>query len=225
MPKSRDSIGRRRFIKAVPAAVAATVTLPKIVEGQRGGGAPPRFGKDALKCAEQLDGVAFTDAEDEMAAASVSRNLDSYEELRKLTVPLDTEPAITFRPYLPGKQPTGKSSRGAKIAIAKAPAVPVTPGSLEDLAFQPVTVLASLIESKRVTSTDLTKMYLGRLKRYGDRLHCVVTLTEELALAQAATADREIKAGKYRGPLHGIPFGVKDLFDTKGIRTTWGAKP
>jgi Asp-tRNA(Asn)/Glu-tRNA(Gln) amidotransferase A subunit family amidase len=225
MPKSRDSIGRRRFIKAVPAAVAATVTLPKLVEGQRGGGAPPRFGKDALKCAEQLDGVAFTDAEDEMAAASVSRNLDSYEELRKLTVPLDTEPAITFRPYLPGKQPTGKSSRGAKIAIAKAPAVPVTPGSLEDLAFQPVTVLASLIESKRVTSTDLTKMYLGRLKRYGDRLHCVVTLTEELALAQAATADREIKAGKYRGPLHGIPFGVKDLFDTKGIRTTWGAKP
>jgi Asp-tRNA(Asn)/Glu-tRNA(Gln) amidotransferase A subunit family amidase len=225
MPKSRDSIGRRRFIKAVPAAVAATVTLPKLVEGQRGGGAPPRFGKDALKCAEQLDGVAFTDAEDEMAAASVSRNLDSYEELRKIIVPLDTEPAITFRPYLPGKQPTGKSSRGAKIAIAKAPAVPVTPGSLEDLAFQPVTVLASLIESKRVTSTDLTKMYLGRLKRYGDRLHCVVTLTEELALAQAATADREIKAGKYRGPLHGIPFGVKDLFDTKGIRTTWGAKP
>ncbi len=225
MPKSRDSIGRRRFIKAVPAAVAATVALPAIVEGQRGGGTPPRFGKDALKCAEQLDGLNFTDAEDEMAAASVSRNLDSYEELRKLTVPLDTEPAITFRPYMPGKQPTGKSSRGAKIAVAKAPAPQVTAGSLEDLAFQPVTVLASLIESKRITSTDLTKMYLGRLKRYGDRLHCVVTLTEELALAQAASADREIKAGKYRGPLHGIPFGVKDLFDTKGIPTTWGAKP
>jgi Asp-tRNA(Asn)/Glu-tRNA(Gln) amidotransferase A subunit family amidase len=225
MPKSRNSIGRRRFIKTVPAAVAATFTLPAIVEGQRGGGAPARFGKDVLKCAEQLDGVSFTDAEDEMAAASVSRNLDSYEELRKLTVPLDTEPAITFRPYLPGKQPTGKSSRGAKLVVAKAPPVQVTPGSLEDLAFQPVTVLASLLESKRITSTDLTKMYLSRLKRYGDRLHCVVTVTEELALAQAATADREIKAGKYRGPLHGIPFGVKDLFDTKGIRTTWGAKP
>jgi Asp-tRNA(Asn)/Glu-tRNA(Gln) amidotransferase A subunit family amidase len=225
MPKSKDPIGRRRFIKTVPAAVAATVTLPAIVEGQRGGGAPARFGKDVLKCAEQLDGVSFTDAEDEMAAPSVSRNLDSYEELRKLTVPLDTEPAITFRPYLPGKQPTGKSSRGAKLAVAKAPSVQVTPGSLEDLAFQPVTVLASLLESKRITSTDLTRMYLGRLKRYGDRLHCVVTLTEELALAQAATADREIKSGKYRGPLHGVPFGVKDLFDTKGIRTTWGAKP
>jgi Asp-tRNA(Asn)/Glu-tRNA(Gln) amidotransferase A subunit family amidase len=225
MHKSKDSIGRRRFIRTVPAAVAATVTLPAIVEAQRGGGAPARFAKDVLKCAEQLDGVSFTDAEDEMAAPSVSRNLDSYEELRKLTVPLDTEPAITFRPYLPGKQPTGKSSRGAKLVVGKAPAVQVTPGSLEDLAFQPVMVLASLLESKRITSTDLTKMYLGRLKRYGDRLHCVVTLTEELALAQAATADREIKSGKYRGPLHGIPFGVKDLFDTKGIRTTWGAKP
>ena len=99
------------------------------------------------------------------------------------------------------------------------------PANLEDLAFEPVTVLASLIESRKVSSTDLTKMYLGRLKRYGDQLHCVVTLTEELALAQAAAADKEIKAGRYRGPLHGIPFGVKDLFDTKGIKTTWGAKP
>ena len=86
-------------------------------------------------------------------------------------------------------------------------------------------MLASLIESRKVTSTDLTKMYLARLKSYGDQLHCVVTLTEELALAQAAAADKEIKAGRYRGPLHGIPCGVKDLFDTKGIRTTWGAKP
>jgi Asp-tRNA(Asn)/Glu-tRNA(Gln) amidotransferase A subunit family amidase len=99
------------------------------------------------------------------------------------------------------------------------------PASLEELALEPVTALAALIESRKITSTDLTTMYLGRLKRYGNQLHCVVTLTEELALAQAAAADNEIKAGRYRGPLHGIPFGVKDLFDTKGIKTTWGAKP
>ena len=86
-------------------------------------------------------------------------------------------------------------------------------------------MLASLIESRKITSTDLTKMYLARLKRYGDPLHCVVTLTEELALTQASNADKDIKAGRYRGPLHGIPWGAKDLFDTKGIRTTWGAKP
>src|SRR4051812_47661648 len=224
MKKMAQPIGRRRFLKAVPAAVAATVAVPSLARAQRGGGAPPKFGKEVLKCAEQIDGLHFTDAEEELAAGGASRNLDSYEELRKLNVPLDTEPAMTFRPYLPGKQPTGKSTRNARLAIARA-AKTAAPGNLEDLAFEPVTVLASLIESRRLTSTDLTKMYLARLKKYGDQLHCVVTLTEELALAQAAAADKEIKAGKYRGPLHGVPFGVKDLFDTKGIKTTWGAKP
>ncbi len=224
-------IGRRRFIKAVPAAVAAAVAVPSLARAQRGGGAPPKFGKDVLKCAEQIDGLHFTDAEEELAAAGASRNLDSYEELRKLDIPLDTEPAMTFRPYRGQTRSSGltpesasKSTRNAKLAVAR-PARIAVPANLEDLAFEPVTVLASLIESRKVTSTDLTRMYLSRLKRYGDQLHCVVTLTEELALAQAAAADKEIKAGKYRGPLHGIPFGVKDLFDTKGIRTTWGAKP
>ena len=93
------NVGRRRFLKAVPAAVAASVSLPALARAQRGGGAPPKFGKDALKCAEQIDGLHFTDAEEEMAAAGASRNLDSYEELRKLNIPLDTEPAMTFRPY------------------------------------------------------------------------------------------------------------------------------
>jgi Asp-tRNA(Asn)/Glu-tRNA(Gln) amidotransferase A subunit family amidase len=218
-------IGRRRFIKTVPAAVAATVAVPSFARAQRGGGAPPKFGKDVLKCAEEIDGLHFTDAEEELAAAGASRNLDSYEELRKLNVPLDTEPAMTFRPYTSHarKQAPGRSTSNLK-PIAR-PARVEVPANLEDVAFAPVTMLASLVESRRVSSTDLTKMYLARLKRYGDQLHCVVTLTEDLALAQAAAADKEIKAGKYRGPLHGIPFGVKDLFDTKGIRTTWGAKP
>jgi Asp-tRNA(Asn)/Glu-tRNA(Gln) amidotransferase A subunit family amidase len=224
-------IGRRRFIKAVPAAVAATVAVPSLARAQRGGGAPPKFGKDVLKCAEQIDGLHFTDAEEELAATGASRNLDSYEELRKLNIPLDTEPAMTFRPYRGQTRSSGltpesasKSTRNAKLAVAR-PARMAAPANLEDLAFEPVTVLAALIESRKVTSTALTTMYLGRLKRYGPQLHCVVTLTEELALAQAAAADKEIKAGHYRGPLHGIPFGVKDLFDTKGIKTTWGAKP
>src|SRR5580704_6979919 len=119
MPNMPRNIGRRRFIRAVPAAVAATVALPTLARGQRGGGAPPKFGKDALKCAEQLDDLHFTDAEDEMAVGSVSRNLDSYEELRALEIPLDTEPAITFRPYLPGKEPAGKSSRNTKLKVAR----------------------------------------------------------------------------------------------------------
>ena len=95
----------------------------------------------------------------------------------------------------------------------------------EEIAFLPVTALATLIEAKRITSTELTKIYLDRLKKHGDTLKCVVTLTEELALKQAADADAEIKAGKYRGPLHGIPWGAKDLLATKGIKTTWGATP
>ena len=219
------SLGRRRFLKTVPAAVAAGMALPSSTSAQRGGAAtPPKFGKDALKCAEQLQGVHFTDAEEEMALGPASRNLDSYEELRKLDVPMDTEPAITFRPYLPGKRPPGGTkTRSAKLAVSK-PHVQVG-ASLEDLAFEPVTALATLVESRRISSTDLTKMYLSRLKRYGDQLHCVVTLTEELALEQAAAADKDIRAGRYRGPLHGIPWGAKDLLDTKGIRTTWGAKP
>ena len=150
--------------------------------------------------------------------------------LRKLDIPLDTEPAMTFRPYrgqaLRGQTPesTSKPTRNAKLAVARSARVAV-PANLEDLAFEPVTVLASLIESHKVTSTDLTKMYLGRLKRYGDQLHCVVTLTEELALAQAAAADKEIKAGKYRGPLHGIPYVAKDLLAVRWYPTTWGAAP
>src|SRR6185312_15012883 len=240
MKRPATAVGRRRFLKSVPAAVAATVAVPAAVRAQRGGAAtPPKFGTDVLKCAEQIDGLQFTDAEEAMAVGGASRNLDSYEELRKLNIPLDTEPAITFRPYRGQTRTSGqaltrtsgptaasasRSPNSAKLAVAKPAHVQVS-ANLDDLAFEPVTVLASLIESRRITSADLTSMYLERLKRYGERLHCVVTLTEDLARTQAAAADKEIKAGKYRGPLHGIPFGVKDLFDTKGIRTTWGAEP
>jgi len=234
MKQSAQQIGRRRFLQAVPAAVAAGVTLPAATSSVAGaaapaalqgrGGAPPRFGKEVLKCAEQIAGLEFTDAEEEAIVRQVSGNLTSYEQLRKIDIPLDTEPAITFRPCLPGKQPAGHSTRNAKLPIAKPTRITVS-AALEDLAFEPIPVLASLIESRKITSTDLTGMYLGRLKRYGDPLHCVVTLTEDLALAQAANADKDLKAGRYRGPLHGLPWGAKDLFDTKGIKTTWGAKP
>ncbi|HYW73021.1 MAG TPA: amidase, partial [Pyrinomonadaceae bacterium] len=97
--------------------------------------------------------------------------------------------------------------------------------SVEDLAFATVPQLAELIRTRKVTSVELTKMYLDRLKKYGPKLLCVVTLTEDLAMQQAQAADDDLKRGKYRGPLHGIPWGAKDLFATKGIKTTWGAEP
>ncbi len=219
----KDGVRRRRFLKAVPAAVAGGLAMPALAQ-------PPaqeqarRIGKDVLECGEKIFGVDFSDAEEEQALAGVNRNLESYEQLRAIDVPLDTEPAITFRPYLPGKKPKPGATPGAKIKVTlQAPAA--RGASLDDLAFLPVTALAPLVQRREVSSTDLTKMYLARLKKFGPKLNCVVTLTEDLALAQAAQADKEIRAGKYRGPLHGIPWGAKDLFATKGIPTTWGAGP
>jgi Asp-tRNA(Asn)/Glu-tRNA(Gln) amidotransferase A subunit family amidase len=241
--KSRESettsttrgIGRRGFLKAVPAAVAAGLAVPALAKQapatpaaapQGAPQAPPgRIGKDALKAAEQIPGLTFTDPEEDMMLPGVNLNLTSFETLRKIDIPLDTEPAITFRPYLPGKRPKpGVRQKTPRIATPM-PAVRVNPSSLDALAFLPVTTLSRLIATRQVSSLDLTKMYLERLKRYGEKLKCVVTLTEDLALQQAAAADKEIRAGKSRGPLHGIPWGAKDLFATKGIRTTWGAKP
>ncbi len=233
---TRKGIGRRGFLKAVPAAVAAGLAVP--VLAKQGGtpprapapqgapqAAPQRIGKDALKAAEQISGVTFTDAEEEMALRGVNQNLTSYETLRNLEIPLDTEPAVAFHPYLPGKRPKPGIRQKTLRVASRMPVVHVNRSALEDLAFLPVTTLSRLIATRQVSATDLTKMYLGRLKTHGEKLQCVITLTEELALQQAAAADKEIRAGKYRGPLHGIPWGAKDLFATKGIRTTWGAKP
>src|SRR5262249_29359618 len=123
-------------------------------------------------------------------------------------------------PWLP---PAEDKIRGTVEPIAGA--APKRPAAEEDLAFLPLTALAALVRAKQVTSTELTKLYLARLKKYDPARKCVVTLTEELALKQADAADRDIAAGRYRGPLHGIPWGAKDLIAYPGYKTTWGAKP
>ena len=173
-----------------------------------------------LHTAEKLFGIEFTDAQEAMAVAGVNRNLDSFETIRKIDVPLDTEPAFAFHPARAPKERYGPKTK-FRFGKVELPAFK----SVDDLAFATVPQLAELIRTKRVSSTELTRMYLARLKRFGPKLLCVVTLTEDLALKQAAEADAEIKRGKYRGPLHGIPWGAKDLFATKGIKTTWGAEP
>ena len=172
----KDGLRRRRFLKAVPAAVAGGLAMPALAQ-------PPaqeqarRIGKDVLECGEKIFGVDFSDAEEEQALAGVNRNLESFEQLRAIDVPLDTEPAITFRPYLPGKRPKPGATPGAKLKVTlQAPSA--RGASLEDLAFLPVTALAPLVQRRDVSSTDLTKMYLARLEKFGPKLHCVVTLTE-----------------------------------------------
>src|SRR6266498_1309378 len=226
------SVNRRAFVKLVPALGAAALVAPhRSISSALAQGpsptpspspspAPLRVTKDMLRQAEKLIGIELTDAQEAMALPNVNTNLERYETLRKIEIPLDTEPAILFHPALPGKK---FKIKPAKIKFSKVPSLQFS--SLDDLAFATLPQLAELIRTRKVSPVDLTKMYVARLKKYGPKLNCVVTLTEDLALAQAAAADREIKAGKYRGPLHGIPWGAKDLFATKGIRTTWGAEP
>ena len=211
---------RRRFLKAVPAAVAGALAAPALAQQPP---ADARIKKETLDCGEKIFGVDFTDEQEAAVVGGVNRNLNSYEALRKTAIPLDTDVPLEFRPYLPGKKPKPGATPGAKLKVALQPGP--RPSSLEDLAFLPITAIAPLIQRRDVSATDLTRMYLDRLKKFGPKLNCVVTLTEDLAMQQAAAADREIRAGRYRGPLHGIPWGAKDLFATKGIPTTWGAEP
>ena len=229
-----NGLNRRSFVKLIPALGAVAVANPHLhiisALAQTPSPSPAaspsplpvplRVTKEMLRGAEQLVGIELTDAQKQMALQNVNSNLERYETLRKINVPLDTEPATLFSPALPGKTFNAKA-----ITFKLGKTERLKFNTVEDLAFATVPQLANLIRNRRVSSLDLTKMYLARLKRYGPKLNCTVTLTEELALAQAAAADREIKQGKYRGPLHGIPWGAKDLFATKGIRTTWGAEP
>jgi Asp-tRNA(Asn)/Glu-tRNA(Gln) amidotransferase A subunit family amidase len=215
---------RRNFLKAVPVAVAGAVASKSWAQGQGSQNAGP-VTADTVKAAEVLDGVQFTPDEETAAARGANANLNNYNRIRQLNIPQDTEPAYVFKPSLPGKEPKGPATPGAVIKYTKPPLTLKRPANLEDVAFWPVTRLAALVERKLVTSTELTNMYLSRLKKYQPILNFYVTLTEELALKQAADADRAIAAGKYKGPLHGIPWGAKDLFATKGIKTTWGGEP
>ena len=218
----RRGIGRRSFLRVAPAALASGFVAPSVVGQERAQTEPVPAA--AIDGAETLAGLDFTQAEQTMMQEGLGRNLARYEELRAFEVPLDTEPAITFRPHLSGQAPVGDATPNAPMPLSAIDPIGV-PDSLDELAFLPVRALASLIQRRAVTSTALTQMYLDRLKRHGDTLKCVVTLTESLAFEQARQADAEIAAGRYRGPLHGIPWGAKDLLATKRIRTTWGAKP
>lgn len=173
--------------------------------------------------AEKVIGLTFTDAERTLMVEGLHERLAEYEQLRAISIENDIPPALVFVPQQTASSlPPDLSARPLTLSVMP----PVQrPSALEDVAFYPLTQLAKLIETRQVTSLELTQMYLARLKRYDPVLQCVVTLTEDLALAQAARADAEIANGHYRGPLHGIPWGVKDLLAVRGLPTTWGALP
>ena len=211
-----EGLDRRDWMRLVAVLSVASSSEAQAPQGQPAAAPSNRITKEMLHGALQLIGLDFSVEQETMMLPGVNRALTGYEALRKIDVPLDTEPATRFYPTKPAAKPAKFSPTIEK---------PKSFGSMEDLAFEPVTTLAALVKSRKVSSTDLTKMYLERLKKYSPKLLCVITLTEELALEQAAKADEEIKRGHYRGPLHGIPWGAKDLYSTKGIKTTWGAEP
>ncbi|HEX5070641.1 MAG TPA: amidase [Vicinamibacterales bacterium] len=237
---------RRTFLKRLPAAVGAGLAAPIAVSAAelqaQAPAAQPAGGVTAetLGVAQQIAGVSLPIEEREAARTLVVRNLANIEAIRNVKIAPEVEPAFSFRPTLSRPDGTGPVSRNdaagatanrrgrAEDERPKKPAkIDLTPrpSNLQDLAFEPVWMLAERLRTKQVSSSELTAMYLERLKRHDPALSCVVTLTEDLARQQAADADREIKAGRYRGPLHGIPYGIKDLFSVKGYPTTWGAKP
>ena len=176
-----------------------------------------KLNRDAIGM-ENLAGLEFTQAERDTFLQTLSLLRGKYDTLRTVQIPNDIPLPLYFDPRIPGTEvPKGRE----RYLFQEFPTK--RPDNIEDCAFYTIGQLAHLIRTRQVSSLELTEMYIARLKRHGPELLCVVTLTEELALQQASRADEEIKRGRYLGPLHGIPYGAKDLLAVKGYKTTWGA--
>jgi Asp-tRNA(Asn)/Glu-tRNA(Gln) amidotransferase A subunit family amidase len=177
--------------------------------------------KSIIESGERVIGFKFTDSERDSMLENLRSNATKYKVIRDYKLANDIPPAFMFNPL-----PSGFKFEIKKELPEFEEAVNVEmPVNREDLANYAVTELAFLIKNKKITSTELTELFIERLKRYDPVLHCVITFTEEYALEQAAKADKEIAEGNYRGILHGIPYGAKDLLAKKGYKTTWGSVP
>jgi Asp-tRNA(Asn)/Glu-tRNA(Gln) amidotransferase A subunit family amidase len=210
---------RRRFLTYFSGIGLGSSLLPGVLWAQmQQGGEPSRVTAEMLKDALALAGLTFSEEDQKAILQGVNRNLTSFEEVRKIDIPNDVAPPFYFSPLVPGM----KVNRTRQPLVFSAPVVK-RPANLEDAAFWPVVQLAQLIKTRQVTSVELTQMYLSRLHKYNGKLNCVVTFLDDVALAEAKKADAEIAAGKYKGPLHGIPWGAKDIIAVKGYKTTWGS--
>ncbi len=225
---------RRDFLKATGASSAFLITaglatrpsgaqqqVPEEDNLLSGGGAPVGVTEQTFAEAEKLHGLEFTPSERSLMLTSVNDQVEAAKQIRALEIPNDgPAPATMFNPRLPQTKipPNATFLRSPENA-------PSMPRNATDIAYAPVAHLSHWISNGQITSRRLTEIYLERIGRYDGQLHAFVTVTGELALAQADAADQEMAAGNYNGPLHGIPYGVKDLCNTKGIPTTWGATP
>src|SRR6202790_2860475 len=238
MAKSRREFLAEAAVGLAAAAASAAGVAPAEAQDpgqQQPAGAPPAFGAgpvvgpevsvSTFTEAEKLVQIELTKPQLEMAASSWRGNLASVYERRtgphKLDLPPSVVPYSNWNPVLPGRKAGPERDQFVRAKTDPGP----LPKNEDEIAFAPVTRLSRWVETRQITSERLTQIYLKRLEQFNPKLRCVITLTKELALAQAKQADAEIAAGKYRGPLHGIPWGGKDLLDTAGIPTTYGAEP
>jgi Asp-tRNA(Asn)/Glu-tRNA(Gln) amidotransferase A subunit family amidase len=233
---------RRRFLKRSVLGLAGAAAAPHVAladdatkKAETPAGMPPAFGTGpgagpevaptTFAEAEKLMQVSLTPAERAQAAGNWRQSMAPLMERRtgprRVALEAEVAPASVWHPVLPG---VSSGPTRTRVVRGTAPPGPL-PSADEDIAYAPVSRLSRWIESRALTSERLTRIYLERLERFQPKLNCVITLTKDLALSQARRADAEIAAGKYRGPLHGIPWGAKDLVDTAGIRTTYGAAP
>jgi len=214
-------LDRRRFLSACSGMGLGTTLFPGVLWAQAQAQGTRKISKEMIDEAATIAGVAIADGYKQMMLDNLNDQAKGYAEIYALHIPNSVEPALLFDPVLPGMK---WDNQQKPIRMSAAPAAMTgAPRNLEDIAFASVPELAELVRTKKVSSMALTEMYLDRLKRYDSTLKFVVTLTEDRARAKAKEADREISQGKYRGPLHGLPWGAKDLLATKGYRTTWGA--
>ena len=241
MPNSRRGfLGRASTLLMTALAAcrrpsASSGGVASVVSPNTTPGAPPAFGTSpeagpvvsasTFAEAEKLVQFELTPSEREQAAGNWRRSMAALYERRtgprKFFPPSSVAPATQWNPILPG-QPA-PPSRDRFIRSKKEPAA--LPTNDQDISFAPLWQLSRWVETRQLTSERLTHIYLDRLQRFNPKVNCVITLTSDLAMSQAQQADREIAAGHYRGPLHGIPWGAKDLLDTAGIATTYGAEP
>lgn len=215
-------LDRRRFV-SICSGLGLTGTLfPGVLWAQAQAQGAAKITKEMIDSAAAIADVPIPEEDKEMMLDNLNQRAKGYDAIYALHIPNSIAPCLVFDPIVPGMKREAEI-RPARLSKPSAMVAPATPNNLEDVAFASVRELAELVRTRKVSSVTLTQMYLERLKRYDPTLKFVVTLTEERALAKAKDADKEIASGKYRGPLHGLPWGAKDLLAAKGYRTTWGA--
>src|SRR5580765_465858 len=212
-------LDRRAFLAFCSRLGLTSTLLPGVLWGMAD--EKNKITREMIDSAAAIADVPIADEYKEMLLEGLNGYTAGFDAIYALHIKNDVAPAVLFDPVLPGMK---FETERRPLKISAAPNVAgAAPKNLEDVAFYSVRQLAELVRTRKVSSSALTEMYIARLKRYDPALKFVITLTEDRAVAQAKEADREIAAGKYRGPLHGLPWGAKDLLAVKGYRTTWGA--